>query len=80
MAITRPYRFFVVGFFSFKADIYQDKILGLGVIDIIRWGKSKNYDLERVKKLDPKEFIPSSTKRKYLAGVVGKCFVREKWF
>lgn len=40
----------------------QEHILGLGVVDMLRWGKETNLNLNQLKKVEPKKFIPSSSK------------------
>ena len=42
--------------------IGQEHLLGLGVIDMLRFGKDKKYDLSKLKSLDPSDFISLSSK------------------
>lgn len=54
----------------------QDKILGLGVVDMVRQAKEKNTTLSDLKKLDPTPFIPSTVSRKSFK--IGEFFHKKK--
>lgn len=41
-------------------DIGQQHLLGLGVTDMVRHGKERGIDLEKLKNMDPNDFIPVS--------------------
>jgi len=43
----------------------QEHLLGLGVIDMVRYGKQHEINLAELLKLEPKHFIPSSAKNRF---------------
>lgn len=45
-----------------SSNIGQEHLLGMGIIDLIRFGKERAYDLVLLQKQDPHSFIPNSTK------------------
>jgi len=46
-------------------SIGQEHLLGLGVIDMVRYGKQHNINLSGLRSLDPQDFIPLSAKNKF---------------
>jgi len=46
-------------------SVKQEHLLGLGVIDMVRYGKQQNVNLTGLRNLDPHNFIPSSAKKNF---------------
>jgi len=49
----------------FTKEIRQEHLLGLGVIDMVRYGKEHAKSLSDLRNLDPQDFIPASTRNKF---------------
>jgi len=51
--------------FKKEKSIGQEHLLGLGVIDMVRYGKEHGIKLSDLRNLEPHDFIPTSTRSKF---------------
>jgi len=56
---------FINDHIAFTKSIGQEHLLGLGVIDMVRYGKEHAVNFSSLRNLDPQDFIPVSAKNKF---------------
>jgi len=56
---------FINDYIVFTKSIGQEHLLGLGVIDMVRYGKEQGINLSGLRNLEPQDFIPASAKNKF---------------